>query len=305
VQRTQQQTGPIVVGPPDLNHTRSVMELKKLVIQDLLGQPLAPGELWTIPNPLPNMYYGPSLNPANTVRSGPIVQFFEQVFEWENIVYICYPYFWGGQQNWLQDATYVSTNPSDPVFDQFLTAGSARVVVPARPGFENLVNYFLYTSQIWGGQNPPGPNDAGYLSVADEIQSIQVGATNGTPVAPPWEITLPTTFLWAGTDPTSLPTNANPTIGAPPPAIPPSLVSIALAPNNPSLVAGLTGQLFATGSYSDGSTQDITTSVTWLSASPTIAAVSDSGLVTASTHGSAAIIASFNWVTGSVTVTVN
>jgi hypothetical protein len=224
-------------------------------------------------------------------------------FEWENIVYICYPYFWGGQ--WLQDATYVSTDPSDPVFDQFLNAGSARVVVPARPGFENLVNYYLYTSQIWGGQNPPGPNDPSYLSIADEIQAIQVGATDGTPVAPPWEITLPTTFLWAGTDPTSLPSNASPTIGAPPPATPPSLVSIAVAPTNPSLAAGFTGQLTASGTYSDGSIQELTSSVTWLSSSPTTAAVSGSGLVTASTKGSTAITASFDWVTGSVTVTVN
>jgi hypothetical protein len=216
VARAQQQTGPIVVGPPDLNLARSVMELKKAVISDLLGNALAPNELWTYPNPLPTPYYGPGYNPQATVASSPVIQFFEQAFEWENIVYICYPYFWGGQQNWLQNATYASQNPSDPVFDQFLNAGSARVVVPARPGFEKLVNYYLYTQQVWGGQNPPGPNDPGYLSIADEIEAIQVGATDGTPVPPSWEITLPTTFLWAGTDPSTLPVNPAPTIPAPP-----------------------------------------------------------------------------------------
>jgi hypothetical protein len=217
VARAQQQSGPIVVGPPDLNLARSVMELKKLVIQNLLGQPLAPNELWNPPAGPPNNY-GPSLNPPATAPASPVVQFFEQVFEWENIVYICYPYFWGGQSTWLQNATWASTSPSDPLFDQFLNAGSARVVVPARPGFEKLVNWYLSTGMIWGGQSPPGPNEPNYLSIADEIESIQVGATDGTPVDPWWEITLPTTYLWAGADPTTLPVNPNPTIGPPPAA---------------------------------------------------------------------------------------
>ncbi len=143
------------------------------------------------------------MNPPDTAASSPVIQFFEQVFEWENLVYICYPYFWGGNERWIANATWSS---GDSVFDQFLNAGSARVVVPARPGYENLVNYFLYTGTIWGGVNPPAPNDPGYLSIADEIQSIQKGATDGTPVDPPWEVILPTTFLWAGTDPTTLPT---------------------------------------------------------------------------------------------------
>jgi Big-like domain-containing protein len=228
VARAQQEAGPVVVGPPDLNLARTVMELKKLVIQDLLGQVFNPPELVTTQK----NYAGVTFHPRDTRASSPVIQFFEQVFEWENIVYICYPYFWGGQGSWLQNATWVSTNPSDPVFDQFLNAGSARVVVPARPGFENLVNYFLYTSQIWGGQNPPGPNDPGYLSIADEIQAIQTGATDGTPVEPPWEITLPTTLLWVGTDTSGLPVNASPTIG-PPPSL--SVLSqVAIASSSPT-----------------------------------------------------------------------
>jgi hypothetical protein len=199
----------LVVGPPQLNLARAVAELKRLAIQNLLGQTFGGYDLLTLDQGTKE----PSLDPATTAASSPVIQFFEQAFEWSNIVYICYPYFWGAKARWVLNATSAS---ADPVFDQFLNAGSVRLVVPARPGFENVVNYFLYTSCVWSGQAPPGPNDPGYLSVADEIQALQVGATTGTPVGDPWEVTLPTTLLWAGTDPGRLPINANATIGSPP-----------------------------------------------------------------------------------------
>jgi hypothetical protein len=228
-ERLQSQAGPLVVGPPALNLSRAVAELKRLAIQSLLGQPFQGYTIW---QPDPFGVTQPTLDPSNSlnIASSPVIQFFEQAFEWENIVYICYPYFWGGQSRWISNATSAS---ADPVFDQLLNAGSARLVVPARPGFEHAVNYFLYTSCVWTGQNPPGPNDPGYLSVADEIQSIQVGATDGTPVYPSWEIVLPTTLLWADTDP-SLPSNPNATI--PPPPVPPKAVEVTLTSSaNPAV----------------------------------------------------------------------
>lgn len=210
-ERLQTQTGPQIVGPPALNLSRAVAELKRLAIQNLLGQPFSGYDLIT-PQPLGTNE--PTLSPQSEVAPSPVIQFFEQAFEWENIVYICYPYFWGGHERWAQNATWSSP---DPIFDQFLAAGSVRLVVPARPGFEDAVNFFLYTSAVWSGKNPPGPNDPGYLSVADEVQAVQVGATDGTPLAPSWEVTLPTTLLWAGSDPTTLPVNPYATIPPPPP----------------------------------------------------------------------------------------
>src|SRR2546425_236632 len=46
-----------------------------------------------------------------------------------------------------------------------------------------------------------------------------------------------------------------------------SLVSISVTPTNPSVAKGLTQQFTATGTYNDGSTQDITASVSWASSS--------------------------------------
>jgi len=52
-------------------------------------------------------------------------------------VYITYPYFWGGQNTWI---TKLAINDPDPVFDEFLKSGFARVVVPARPNFEGAID---------------------------------------------------------------------------------------------------------------------------------------------------------------------
>jgi hypothetical protein len=213
--RNQQVSGLAdLTGSPELNLSRAANELKRMVIQDLMGQEMAgEDDVQTGPsNPAP---FGPDepYVPAQPLTDTDSIQFFEQAFEWENLVYICYPYYWARHSQWVTDVTSAS---ADPVFDQFLNAGSARVVVPARPGFEDLVLFYIYTGLIWGGSQPPAPNHPDYLSIAQEIEALEKGATDGTPISPSWQISLPTTLLWAGTDTKTLPTNGAATIPAPP-----------------------------------------------------------------------------------------
>ena len=196
-----------LVGPPELNRARITAELRRLVIEELIGQRFVGAPAIDTGNA-----DEPDVDLDDVLTVGPTVQFFEQAFEWENMIYICYPYYWARRTKWPLNA--LAATP-DPQFDQFLNSGSARVVVPARPGFEHAVNYFRYTGCIWNGGQPPAPNDPRYLSVAQEIQAIQTGATDGTPVRSSWEISLPTTLLWAGDDPATLPVNPHPTIAAP------------------------------------------------------------------------------------------
>ena len=54
-----------------------------------------------------------------------------------------------------------------------------------------------------------------------------------------------------------------------------TLVSLALTPLNPSLPRGTVQQFTATGTYSDGSTQDLTTSVSWTSSDTSVATISN------------------------------
>ena len=83
-----------------------------------------------------------------------------------------------------------------------------------------------------------------------------------------------------------------------------NLVSIAVSPNTASLAAGSSQQFIAVGSYSNGSTQDITSLVTWTSSSGTVVTVNAAGLATALTGGSATITASSGSVTGTAAVSV-
>lgn len=73
------------------------------------------------------------------------------------------------------------------------------------------------------------------------------------------------------------------------------LVSIAVTPANPSVVAGQTQQFTATGTYTDSSTANLTTAVTWSSSATSFATVSNAagsnGLATAIDAGNATITA--------------
>lgn len=86
----------------------------------------------------------------------------------------------------------------------------------------------------------------------------------------------------------------------------PRLTAISLTPN-PLALAGLTPkQLTATGTFTDGSTSDITSTITsWASDNPAVVMVSNTGLATGSgTPGTATISASRDGITGSVLATV-
>ncbi|MGH9711756.1 MAG: Ig-like domain-containing protein [Candidatus Acidiferrales bacterium] len=84
-----------------------------------------------------------------------------------------------------------------------------------------------------------------------------------------------------------------------------TLLSIAVTPTNPTIGKGLTQQFTATGTYSDNSMQNLTSSVTWSSLTPSVATITTGGLATAVNIGSSTIQAQLGSVTGSTTLTVN
>lgn len=70
---------------------------------------------------------------------------------------------------------------------------------------------------------------------------------------------------------------------------PPVLTSIAFAPENSSVGLGNNEQLSATGTYSDGSIQDVTSSATWASGKPAVATIAPSGQATTWSIGTAKV----------------
>ena len=85
---------------------------------------------------------------------------------------------------------------------------------------------------------------------------------------------------------------------------PPTLVSISVAPSAPSIAAGTQQQFTATGTYTDGSTQNLTSSVSWNSSAINVATVASSGLASSVAAGTATISATSGSITGVATLTV-
>jgi len=88
----------------------------------------------------------------------------------------------------------------------------------------------------------------------------------------------------------------------------PTLVSIAVTPQSPSILVDKTQQFTATGTYSDSTMQNITDSVTWSSETTSVATISNSsgsqGLATGVNAGTSKITATLGTITGSTTLTV-
>lgn len=86
------------------------------------------------------------------------------------------------------------------------------------------------------------------------------------------------------------------------------LVSIAIAPQNPSLPLGTTQPFSATGTYADGSVVDISSQVTWSSSTASVASIDNAqgraGTATALALGSTAIHAKLSGIDGQTTLTV-
>lgn len=189
---TQQAPAKRITSAPSYNRVMEKRELKRIAIE-LMTQntnlTIAKGNS-----------YAPSTNNTYTINVGEdlnqhasVVKFFEQAFDWEIMAYTFYPYFYAGKEDWksmIQDR-----EDADPIFQAFLQSGMARTVVPVRPGFEDAVNWYMATGELWNGQGlVTDIDDDLYVSVAEEMQTIE-GEVEGT-----WETRVPTslTVIQAG-----------------------------------------------------------------------------------------------------------
>jgi len=109
----------------------------------------------------------PQMDIPETKKEGEFVRFLEQAFEWKFMNYMLYPYFWARKCSWEDKFKEESENH---LFTKFLQSGFARVSISVRPGFEDLISYYLQTRRIWGyGGVPPITGDA-YVPIHQEIK---------------------------------------------------------------------------------------------------------------------------------------
>jgi hypothetical protein len=81
-----------------------------------------------------------------------------------------------------------------------------------------------------------------------------------------------------------------------------TLVSLSISPGQPTVGIGSTTQLTATATYTDGSTQNVSSGVSWSSADPRVVSVSASGVASGSATGNVAITASYPGQTATATM---
>ncbi|MBK9240489.1 MAG: Ig-like domain-containing protein [Acidobacteria bacterium] len=85
---------------------------------------------------------------------------------------------------------------------------------------------------------------------------------------------------------------------------PPTLVSVTVTPTNPSIRSGASEQFRATGTYSDGSTRNITRDVTWSSSNTSVARINRDGRATGDRTGTTTIKAASGGISDSTVLTV-
>jgi len=141
----------------------------------------------------------------------PTIQFLEQVFEWGNMAYVFYPYYWAGRKRWDELSTLEGV---DPEFERFLKAGSCRVVVPARPGMEAAVHHWLLYQEPFLGRPMPLPGNSMFVSLAAEIRDLTQPPEGGI-AGESWDSRTGTTLLWLDSS-MILPKNSSVKLGAAP-----------------------------------------------------------------------------------------
>lgn len=150
-------------------------------------------------------------DPLQVLQDASVIQFMEQAFEWGNIQILPYPYYWASKEDWAKLQGISHPNPD---FERFLKAGSARVVLSARPAFKSAVLHWLIYRRPFFGRPLPLPGDSIFVSIAEEIRSQTQPPDDGIP-GDSWEAKVGTSLLWLET-PALPPRNTAGTLGAAP-----------------------------------------------------------------------------------------
>lgn len=186
---------------PGLNREIIARELKKHCLTMLTGMHFNGFHAMTNPSDQPT--HIPEIDPYTALEEGRFSQFFEQAFEWEQLTYLFYPYFWARKSRWI---SLSNQNDPDPAFTQFLQAGAGRVVLPVSRAYNDAIAYFLQSKKaavadrIWQGGGVPTIDDPLYKSIADELRAQTDDLAGAVPEGDPWEFTVPTTLVWLQSD---------------------------------------------------------------------------------------------------------
>ena len=139
----------------------------------------------------------PVLDLHEAAEEAPFIQFFEQAFEWEQLTYLFYPYFWSRTSTWNKRLGF---DDPDPMFNQFLQAGAVRVVVPVHPAYNEAVLHFVETGVLWNGGTPPHLDDPLFVSIVEELKAQTDDLDGAVAEGEPWKVVVPTSLVYLQAD---------------------------------------------------------------------------------------------------------
>ena len=154
--------------------------------------------------------FDPFLEPENTADSNSIkpnwrmnfaktkehaidVRFFQNAFEWQNMTYIFYPYFWGRSASWAN--RLLEFGDPDPNLSTFLKAGAVRVQVPVREQFGDTMLKFAQSGKIDLGEESMIIDGELYVSALDEYKESLGSLDDAKLEGVPFEVTVPTSLV--------------------------------------------------------------------------------------------------------------
>jgi hypothetical protein len=137
---------------------------------------------------------------------GRYIQFLEQAFEWQQLSYLLYPYFWATPPKWIDLMN--RSDQTDPFLSAFMQAGSVRILLAVTPAYDEAVLHYLATGEPWEGGPAPVIGDPLYIPLYEELRRQQDDLLNATAEGKPWTFTLPTSLVYLDNSNTPLPTIA-------------------------------------------------------------------------------------------------
>jgi hypothetical protein len=147
----------------------------------------------------------PKINIDVAKKKAKTIQFIEQAFEWQNIAYLCYPYFWAAEKKWIKLMNRLDY--TDNNMTAFLKAGSVRVLLAVTPHYNDAVMHFIATREPWEGGPLPVIGDPLFIPLYEEIRKQQDDLQNATPEDQPWSFEIPTSLVYLQDSSSPIPTD--------------------------------------------------------------------------------------------------
>lgn len=119
------------------------------------------------------------------------LQFFDEVLEWNEMVYSFYASPGLGTAGPALELGSLAAD-DDALFASFLQAAQARVLLPVQPAHVMAFLYFYSAGMLWTAPDQIAPVNPGDLALANDLKHAGLGPHPVRRVGPGWQVVVPT-----------------------------------------------------------------------------------------------------------------